>query len=184
MWVQSLGQEDPMNRGAWWAIVHRVTKSRLWLKHLSTPAHTSLPQHPPLRSHTGLCHVLVPLLQQVLNRALFITGTFPFVSDCWPVMVGRVVFAEWGFPHGKNSLCLWTPSLRIIYWQQLHTDWPALSPRAGNRYTATHSRGIIVRMSEAEASFQDIASRPKPWLQTYMRYIFLIYQILSKMPGG
>ena len=42
MWVQSLGQEDPledgnplqcsclenpMGRGAWWAIAHRVTKS-------------------------------------------------------------------------------------------------------------------------------------------------------------
>ena len=48
--VQSLGQKDlegcgnplqypclenPMNRGAWWAIVHGVTKSRTWLKQLS-----------------------------------------------------------------------------------------------------------------------------------------------------
>ena len=49
--VQSLGQEDllvgcgnplqypclenPMNRGAWWAIVHGVTKSQTWLKQLS-----------------------------------------------------------------------------------------------------------------------------------------------------
>ena len=65
-----------------------------------------------------------------------------------------------------------------------HTNWPAHPPHAGNRYTATHFRGIIVRMSEAEASFQDIASCPKPWLQTYLRYIFLIYQILSTMPGG
>ena len=45
-WVQSLGQEDPleeqmashssilarkMDRGTWWATVHRVTKSRTWL---------------------------------------------------------------------------------------------------------------------------------------------------------
>ena len=30
-WVQSLGQEEPLNsvdRGAYWATVHRVTKSR------------------------------------------------------------------------------------------------------------------------------------------------------------
>ena len=52
-WVWSLGQENspgegngnplqysclenPMDRGAWWAIVHRVTKSQMWLKWLST----------------------------------------------------------------------------------------------------------------------------------------------------
>ena len=27
--------ENPMDRGAWWSNVHRVTKSRTWLKHLS-----------------------------------------------------------------------------------------------------------------------------------------------------
>ena len=31
--------ENPMDRGAWWATVHRVTKSRAWLKWLSTHAH-------------------------------------------------------------------------------------------------------------------------------------------------
>ena len=28
--------ENPMDRGAWWAMVHRVTKSQTWLKLLST----------------------------------------------------------------------------------------------------------------------------------------------------
>ena len=54
-WVWSLGREDPleegmgiplqysclgnpMDRGAWWATVHRVTKSQTWLKQLSTQA--------------------------------------------------------------------------------------------------------------------------------------------------
>ena len=52
MWVQSLGWEDPlekgmatlssmlawspMDRGAWWATVHSVTKSWTQLKRLST----------------------------------------------------------------------------------------------------------------------------------------------------
>ena len=31
--------ENPMDRGAWWATVHRVTKSQTWLKRLSTHAH-------------------------------------------------------------------------------------------------------------------------------------------------
>ena len=52
MWVQSLGQEDPLeeematipvfflknpiNRGAWWATVHGVTKSQTEHTHTST----------------------------------------------------------------------------------------------------------------------------------------------------
>ena len=32
--------ENPMNRGAWWAIVHGVTKSRTRLEQLSTQTHT------------------------------------------------------------------------------------------------------------------------------------------------
>ena len=48
MWIQSLGQEDPLEKemastpvslpgegGAWWAIVHRLPKSRTRLKQLS-----------------------------------------------------------------------------------------------------------------------------------------------------
>ena len=52
MWVWSLGQEEfpggghgsphqysclgnPLDRAAWWAIVHKVAKSRTWLKQLS-----------------------------------------------------------------------------------------------------------------------------------------------------
>ena len=31
--------ENPMDRGAWWATVHGVTKSQTWLKQLSTDAH-------------------------------------------------------------------------------------------------------------------------------------------------
>ena len=59
MWVRSLGLEDhlggghrnplkysclenPMDRGAWWAIVYRVEKSQTRLKQLSTHAHNRL----------------------------------------------------------------------------------------------------------------------------------------------
>ena len=57
--VRSLGQEDPLEKGmathsgvlawripmdreAWWAIVHRVTKSQTQLKRLSTGMHKAL----------------------------------------------------------------------------------------------------------------------------------------------
>ena len=32
--------ENPMDKGAWWAIVHRVSQSRTQLKQLSTHART------------------------------------------------------------------------------------------------------------------------------------------------
>ena len=32
--------DDPMDRGAWWATVHRVTKSQTQLMRLSTHVHT------------------------------------------------------------------------------------------------------------------------------------------------
>ena len=38
--VQYSCLENSMDRGAWWAIVHRVTKSQTWLKRLSMQAHT------------------------------------------------------------------------------------------------------------------------------------------------
>ena len=51
MWIQSLGQEDPLEKemastpvslpgegGAWWATVHRLPKSRTRLKQLSIHA--------------------------------------------------------------------------------------------------------------------------------------------------
>ena len=36
--------ENPMQRGAWWATVHRITQSWTWLKQLSM--HTCPPDHP------------------------------------------------------------------------------------------------------------------------------------------
>ena len=35
-------QENPMDRGTWWAMVHRVIKSQTWLKWLSMHTHTNI----------------------------------------------------------------------------------------------------------------------------------------------
>ena len=37
--------ENPMERGAWWVIVHRVTKRQTWLKRLKTHTHTHIHTH-------------------------------------------------------------------------------------------------------------------------------------------
>ena len=46
--------ENPMDRGAWWAMVHRIAKSWTQLKQLST--HT----HPYPHSHTHICVYIYP----------------------------------------------------------------------------------------------------------------------------
>ena len=68
-WVQSLGREDPleegmathssilvwripMDRGAWWATVHRVTKSQTQLKQLSMHACTHRHTQTQTQTHT------------------------------------------------------------------------------------------------------------------------------------
>ena len=49
--------ENPRDRGAWWAAVHRVTKSRTWLKQISRHAHISFIKIQTFRSIylVGLC---------------------------------------------------------------------------------------------------------------------------------
>ena len=42
--------ENPMDRGAWWATVHRVAKSRTWLKWLSTACGYGINWSEPNRS--------------------------------------------------------------------------------------------------------------------------------------
>ena len=43
--VQYSCLENPMDRGAWWATVHRVAKSQTWLKWLSTHIWASHPRY-------------------------------------------------------------------------------------------------------------------------------------------
>ena len=60
-----------MNRGAWWATVHRVTKSRTQLKRLSRglfPTNKSLRIHKSHRAHANMFKVLVP------NYSFFISS--------------------------------------------------------------------------------------------------------------
>ena len=63
--------ENSMNRGAWWATVHRVTKSRTQLKRLSKglfPTNKSLRIHKSHRAHANMFKVLVP------NYSFFISS--------------------------------------------------------------------------------------------------------------
>ena len=45
--LQYSGLENPMDRGAWWARVHRVATSRIWLKQLSKHAKDSKKRKEP-----------------------------------------------------------------------------------------------------------------------------------------
>ena len=56
--------ENPMDRGAWWATVHRVTKNWTWLKQLSMHADTHI--------YLKLCRIVY---MQIIFSAQFITQT-------------------------------------------------------------------------------------------------------------
>ena len=49
--LQYSGLENPMDRGAWQATVHGVTKSQTWLNWLSTPTHTHAHAHTHTHTH-------------------------------------------------------------------------------------------------------------------------------------
>ena len=53
--------ENPMDRGAWWATVHGITKSRTWLKRLSTHTHVYLCLPNRLRASWRLPNPILPL---------------------------------------------------------------------------------------------------------------------------
>ena len=61
--------ENPMDRGAWRAVIHRVTKSQAWLKRLSTRTFSS-----KLLSHPG-CHTT---LSSVSCTIQYVVIGYPF----------------------------------------------------------------------------------------------------------
>ena len=60
--------ENPLDRGAWRAIVHRVTKSRTWLKWLIT--HANLQKWKPSLSYPLSHSLCPPLPQQCLTHGM------------------------------------------------------------------------------------------------------------------
>ena len=79
--------ENPMDRGAWWATVHRVTKSRTRLKRLSTHAHRKFKSsvkgmNTMILSHAGVVYtegnrVFLPPLSFFLSLSLLSLSHLP-----------------------------------------------------------------------------------------------------------
>ena len=75
--------ENPVDRGAWWATVHRVAKSQTWLKRLSM--HTGVQKDKELAvkgqtlSSPGLCETLYP------NSWLYRGTRFPLNYEHFPL---------------------------------------------------------------------------------------------------
>ena len=76
--------ENPMSRGAWWATLHRVSKSRTWLKQLSM--HTYVCQFPfssvgkfGVSDYIILCIILFQnqTYRQTLHQLIFYCIFFP-----------------------------------------------------------------------------------------------------------
>ena len=65
--------ENPMDRGAWWAAVHSVTKSLTWLKQLSTHTHTLVHTHTHTHNHVKLKSYCISSVQSLSVVRLFVT---------------------------------------------------------------------------------------------------------------
>ena len=66
--------ENPMDRGAWWAVIHRIAKSRTQLKQLSMLMHTVIFSLPMLRvSGTCLAKTMIfsPFIYLLLCDSMF-----------------------------------------------------------------------------------------------------------------
>ena len=69
--------ENPMDKGAWWATVHRVAKSQKWLKWLNTHTHTHTHTHknfiisgPTLKSLIGFVLIFLYSVREGSNFIL------------------------------------------------------------------------------------------------------------------
>ena len=84
--------ENPMERGGWWATVHRVTKSLTQLKQLSTHTHRHTHTHAQTHTHIYTPHFLYPFLHcfhvlAIINKAtismlLLLLSHFSHVQLC------------------------------------------------------------------------------------------------------
>ena len=80
--------ENPMDRGAWWAIVHRVAKSWTWLRRLPTPIVQLFSQQ--------VCGVNTPTL------AAFKLLTYCYYKWSWKEMSGKNYYLLF-LPHSKHK---------------------------------------------------------------------------------
>ena len=72
--------ENPMDRGAWWATVYGVAKSRTRVKQLSTQHNTKMGQF-----SLTICHLfLISMFQSTLN--LFSGEWFSLVESTWDTL--------------------------------------------------------------------------------------------------
>ena len=90
--LQYSGLENPMNRGAWWAIDHRVAKRQTWLKRLRMHTYLTIVSqlciHPALLWafwYQGLCFIylcIFPVLSTVLCIYLWSVNAAKEQTNC------------------------------------------------------------------------------------------------------
>ena len=99
----------PMNRGSWWAIVHRVAKNWTWLKWLSThaqfvSANSKLLIHPSPSSPFGNHKFVFYVCFCFINKFICTINLIPHIRDIIQYL----------------SFSLWLTSLSMIISRSLH----------------------------------------------------------------
>ena len=93
--------ENPMDRGAWWATVHRVTKSQTWLKQLSTPQARYLPGMQNLQRHQKYSIIKINnilrqcfLKSRLMQKNMIKIAKFKIRTELLTVLNGTILNAE------------------------------------------------------------------------------------------
>ena len=75
--------ENLMDRGAWWAMVHGITKSQTWLKQLNLHAHNALKMHWFIFKISFIIQVALSSTNSIEKETL--GGKFTYKFQLWPL---------------------------------------------------------------------------------------------------
>ena len=105
--------ENPVDRGAWWAAVHRVTHSQTWLKHLSMHACIGEENGNPLQ---------YSCLENPRDRGAWwaaIYGVTQSRTQLKRLSSSSILFLDWKIPWTEEPGGLWSTGLKS--WTRLNT---------------------------------------------------------------
>ena len=107
--------ENPMDRGAWWATVHRVTKNWTRLKQLSTRVHACITSVRMLNRTHGEADCLEnlgkPPGEGSINRVSDLFNRFSFNTCMWQEQCKTLIYKELG-------------TKRVVFGRQLTINSP------------------------------------------------------------
>ena len=151
--------ENPMDRGAWWATVHGITKSWTWLKWLSMHIHI---QNTSLSKCSTVLYALFPInngtwthFHNLLNRSPIYDATVWGCCQLYHNKQCSIDFKLLAQRVGTFQMLKKYCHLKKLHWFSSHQIWECGSPPLNCLLpwkTATWF-GCILRLAASQSSF-------------------------------